>query len=156
MRLKAARPVLIQLCLVSSAMVGCHGRTVEEADHHTPEHMPVDFPAAVERILELHVEITEGRFRSQQGLDAFAEAYDIARWLPDLAADSDLEEAAWNRVHSTANQLEVILADALAQNENQRRARYLQYQSELERHQRQLVEIKQDLPTSESSLAADH
>jgi hypothetical protein len=80
---------------------------------------------------------------------------DLVRWLPALAADSDLEERPWNQVHTVANQLEVILTDASSKNGDERRATYLQYETAIERHLRQLLEIKREFPTAASSLPAD-
>jgi hypothetical protein len=148
------RPALT-LCLLLSSIVGCHGATFEEAEHHTIAHKPANFPAAVDRLLALHVEISNNGPRAAKQLDVFSEAFDIARWLPELAADSDLEEGPWNRVQDVAGQLEAILIDVLSRNDGERRETYLQYETELDRHQRQLVEIKQQFPTAASSLVAD-
>lgn len=137
------RRLLAGLLVVTA---GCHGVHTEEAEHHTPEHMPADYPAAVERLLALHNEIANGGSRAVDAIDVFAETYDIVRWLPMLAADSDLEEAAWNRVEGAARRLEEILTHVLSRGDDARKQAYFQYEKELEQHQGVLVEIKQQFP----------
>jgi len=148
------QPVL-QTCLLMVLLAGCQGVETEEAEHHTPAHMPSDYPAAVDRLLALHVEIANGGSREAHEIDVFAETYDIVRWLPMLAADSDLEEEPWNRVNTASGRLDEILTEVLARNGDDRRDTYLHYETELDEHQRELVEIKQLFPTSADTLAAD-
>ncbi|MFM8252444.1 MAG: hypothetical protein ACKOBW_12675 [Planctomycetota bacterium] len=155
--LKAAtgrRPVL-GLCLLLLSLVGCHGKRVAEAEHHTPEHMPADYPAAVDRLLAVHAEIANGGARAAEQIDVFAETYDIVRWLPMLAADSDLAEELWNQVHAASQRLEVILTAVLARHGNDRRGTYLQSETELTQLQRELVEVQRRFPTAPHALTAD-
>jgi hypothetical protein len=86
--------------------------------------------------------------------DAVSEAYDIVRWLPDIAADSDLAVEPWNRVHATANRLEVIINDAVSQNGEDRRETYLKYGAEITELQEHLLEVCQHFKSAEDSLAA--
>jgi len=145
-------PAYLQLLLIA-LLTGCHGVETEEAEHHTPTHMPADYRGGVDRLLALHLEIANGGSRAVDQLDAFTETYDIVRWLPMLAADSDLEEEPWNRVHATARQLEGILAKVVALNGDNRRQTYMQYESEFHQHQRALLEIKQKFPTANAAAA---
>jgi hypothetical protein len=133
---------------------GCHGSHGEEAEHHTPAHKPADFAAAVDRLLALHVEISNGRPRAPEQMDVFAEAHDIVRWLPELAADSDLSEAPWNNVYETARRLEAILIEVRSHHDDGRSQRYFTYETELDQHHRTLVEIKQQFPAA-SALVSD-
>jgi len=135
-------------CLLLLLLAGCHGVETGEAEHHTPKHMPTDYPAAVNRLLALHVEIANDRSRAAGEIDVFAETHDIVRWLPMLAADSDLKEEPWNRVHAASQRLEEILTDVLSRSGVDRRETYLDYETELDQNQRELVEIKQQFPTA--------
>lgn len=141
-------------CLLIVLLTGCHGVETEEAEHHAPAHMPADYPAAVDRLLALHSEIAKGSLRAADEIDVFAETHDIVRWLPMLAADSDLEEPPWNRVHAAARRLEKILTHVLSLGAEKRKETYFQYETELDQHQRTLVEIKQQFPAA-SALASD-
>ncbi|MBM4002059.1 MAG: hypothetical protein FJ295_02060 [Planctomycetes bacterium] len=143
-------PLLASLLLAA----GCHGTRVEESEHHTPAHKPADFPAAVDRLLALHVEILNGRPRANDSLDVFTEAHDVVRWLPELAADSDLGEEPWNIVYATAQRLEAILTEVRSPHVDDRSNAYLNYETELGQHQRALIEIKQKFPAA-SPLSSD-
>ena len=148
----ATRLLLTWLLMV---FAGCHDVQTEETEHHTPEHMPADYPAAVEQLLALHVEIANGGSRAGDAIDVFAETYDVVRWLPMLAADSDLDEEPWNRVDRASRRLEEILNEVLARNGSDRRETYLRYETELDQHQRVLVEIKQQFPAAASAMPAE-
>ena len=139
------------ICLSLFAFFGCRNDSVEEAEHHHPAHKPATFPSAVERLLALQVEIRQGTSRPTGQIDVFSEAYDIVRWLPDLAADSDLKEESWNRIDHVARQMEAMLADVLCQPEDSRRQAFLLYEPELDQNQRQLNEIKQAFPAAASA-----
>ena len=91
--------------LLAALAAGC-GRSSPHDDHlehHTPAHKPAEFSAAVREV--------QRRATALAGGDAAAnepdlhELLDILRWLPELAGDSDLPEADWNRVSETAGQL---------------------------------------------------
>jgi hypothetical protein len=122
---------------------GCQATHTEEAEHHTPEHKPRDFPAAVDRLLELRAEIVNKPVRPRGELDLFTEMYDVIRWLPDLAADSDLAEEPWNRVAAASRNLEDILLEMLAVPADDRVGAYSDRETEHDRWLRQLLEIKQ-------------
>lgn len=151
-RVKGA--AIFWFCALCSSFIGCQNGPITDPEHDTPAHKPQDFPAAVDRLIALHAEIDHGGSRPPGKIDVFTESYDVARWLPDLAADSDLEEQPWNQVHVTARQLEAILVSVLAQAEGMRRETYLKYEQQLTRHQRELVAVKQQYPTP-NDVAAD-
>jgi len=88
-------------------------------------------------------------------MDALQEMNELVRWLPGLAADSELEEAPWNRVNAAANALEIILTEASSGNGEARRVTYLRNEAEIERQLGQLVEIRQQFPSSLNSLAGE-
>jgi hypothetical protein len=161
---------------------GCRSHaTTGEPEHNFSAHMPADYPAAVERVQRVHREILTGALVAREvpatqvhhdhphdhehrhvhgqahphvHLDAVQKMGDLVRWLPILAADSDLEEEPWNRVYATANSLGVILTEASSRNGDERRETYLSYGIEVDRHLRQLIDIKRQFPRSKKSLAA--
>jgi hypothetical protein len=95
----------IAVFVTASWCIGCRGGGTDRAEHVTPAHKPLDYAAAVERLEDLRRAILAGQTRSPNELDWFVELQDVARWLPELAADSDLEEASWNRVDEVAQRL---------------------------------------------------
>jgi hypothetical protein len=126
------------------ALGGCHRGHVEEAEHHTPAHKPADVPAAVDRLLELHIEIVNEHLREPSELDAFTEAYDVARWLPELAADSDLPEGPWNKLDRAASDFVGILVALLRVEEDEaRRAAYHEQERMIEQVHRELIAIRE-------------
>ncbi|GIW98536.1 MAG: hypothetical protein KatS3mg111_1869 [Pirellulaceae bacterium] len=145
---------LLPLMVAVAAFAGCHGSRVEEAEHHAPAHKPADFPAAVDRLLTLHAEITNGDLRTNDPLDVFTETSDIVRWLPDLAADSDLGEEPWNSVYATSQRLETILNEVQSRRDADRYQEYQTYETEFDQLYNALLEIKQ-LFLAATELAAD-
>jgi hypothetical protein len=117
---RATSGVLAATLLVS--VIGCarHMEEESEVEHHTPAHKPASFPLGVVRLGDLHREILEssaGEARSTRGsseMNVFHELFDIAKWLPELAGDSDLREEPWDVVNATADQLQSLLRDVLA------------------------------------------
>lgn len=142
-RVRSLIVLIVPVLLAIGAASGCRPAAHEEAEHHAPEHMPANFPAAVERLQELHREIIDGERRVATQLDVYAEAYDIAGWLPVLAADSDLKEAPWNRVYQASQRMESILEEVRAAPASGRRASYSQRSAELDALSLELSEIKQ-------------
>ncbi|OYW17308.1 MAG: hypothetical protein B7Z55_12775 [Planctomycetales bacterium 12-60-4] len=75
-----------------------------EHEHGIPDHKPRTFTRAV----------AELSTRLQHIEQAAAEASvpqlrDIVDWLPELAADTDLNEADWNMVQQTSHELDAIV-----------------------------------------------
>jgi hypothetical protein len=140
------------LFLALTSFIGCLKSHDEEPEHHAPAHMPTDYPAAVDRLLSLHAEIMGIERRPAGTMDVFTEARDVARWLPMLAADSDLAEGPWNRVREASLRLEAIVDQAARQPSDRRRDTYLQHKSELDQLQRVLVAVRRQFPTETSSM----
>jgi len=99
-----SRVALLTVCLLCAAS-GCgEGRSQGDDDDHAghviPAHKPRMFPEAVRRLRELNDKIGRGTADAK----TLNVALDIANWLPEIAADSDMPEAPWNQVnaHSTA------------------------------------------------------
>lgn len=98
------------LGLVFGSATGCLSSPVEEVEHHAPAHRPATFVEAVARLPQLHDELVAESQRAPDTLSALDELRDIVRWLPELAADSDLKEAAWNQVRRHSRELATRLA----------------------------------------------
>lgn len=74
--------------------------------HHDPEHKPKSFPEAVERLKGLRPDLAA---RALPGSEEWEIAVDIVDWLPELAAESELNEREWNRVDGNASELRLVL-----------------------------------------------
>jgi hypothetical protein len=106
---QSALAVIVSL-LALGGCVNDHS-SPEESDHHEehaghviPAHKPKTFPDAVRRLRVLNdsigVMVAEGRARSLVEDKTLAVALDIATWLPEIAADSDMPESPWNEVNA--------------------------------------------------------
>lgn len=85
-----------------------HGR-----DHETAAYRPKDFAEAVESISRFNREIADALSNGKPQLadEAVDQLLDIARWLPEIAADSDMLEDQWNEVDAGAAELTDLLED---------------------------------------------
>lgn len=74
-------------------------QTSEEA-HHIPAHLPGDFEQALSRLELLIRHLHDGAPLEKMPTEVTVaqELRDIVRWLPELAAESDLSESDWNIV----------------------------------------------------------
>lgn len=129
-------PPVVLLTLLAlaglAALSGClrgHGSGAgthdEEAEHHVPAHRPADLSAAVQRLRELHRELETGDpVRPAAELDAGAEYRDIVVWLPELAADSDLPRAPWERIQQFSRDLVQLLEPVWRAESTTRQAAY--------------------------------
>ena len=121
---------------------GCHrAAPAGLAEHHTPAHKPADYSAAVAQLGKLHEEIVGGRARPADELDVFTELGDVVRWLPELAADSDLPEEPWNRIARTSDELLVLVAQIQAAPADRRQAAYGGHSARWERLLGELTSI---------------
>jgi hypothetical protein len=102
--------IALATCLLP-LIAGCgSGGAHPESEHHVPAHKPADFPAAVRRLQELHAEILAGaRHRAADEINAYDEMADIVKWLPELAADSDVPKEPWDQICSLAARLQSSL-----------------------------------------------
>jgi hypothetical protein len=103
------RAIVAAVCLL--AWAGCRpspspGNRDDQEDHagHAiPAHKPKNFPNAVHRLRELNrtieANLAAGKTGSQIDERTVPIALDIANWLPEIAADSDMPEKAWNEVN---------------------------------------------------------
>lgn len=95
--------VLAGLWLLASCatQVGCQESPVEKEEaHHIPAHLPADFDQALTRVEQLVAHLKDGVSLEKMPTEVNVETElrDVVRWLPELAAQSDLKEADWNIV----------------------------------------------------------
>lgn len=89
--------------------------TATDADHHlehfVPDHKPANYAEAVEQIAERSQHLSEhaGHGHGDEN-EQFQELVEIVDWIPELAADSDLDEAEWEKASRSANQMAALLA----------------------------------------------
>src|SRR3954468_1840621 len=100
----------IAACLLASA--GCRqGRSPgdspandhdeEHVGHVIPAHKPKSFPDAVRALRELNDRIGRGAVDAK----TLSVALDVANWLPEIAADSDMPEGPWDEVDACSKVL---------------------------------------------------
>lgn len=135
---------VLAVLALSTVLNGCLAAPAEEAEHHVPAHRPIDFPAAVARLEALHAELLDGKSdRPVDSLDALTELSDVVRWLPELAADSDLDRKSWDRVAATTRLFEEDLSSVRAATGPQRSAEYANRATLLEKHLRALRDLSE-------------
>ena len=81
---------------------------------------------------------------------------DIVGWLPNLAADSELKEDAWNRVDKTSQELTAILATFTDPDAKKRQGAYRKQASAIESHLAVFGETVKPLHTHSHDEEADH
>jgi hypothetical protein len=102
---------LLAIVVVLLFQAGCGGsQRWDEVDvaqpqapvgHVIPAHKPKNFPDAVRRLRALDEEIG----RAPADAKSLAMATDIAGWLPEIAAESDMPEAPWREVDQLSSTL---------------------------------------------------
>ena len=98
--------------LLLLAVAGCRGEHApgqdgghdeDHAGHVIPAHKPKSFPDAVRRLRELNDQIAwvaaRGGTAAAPGDGTLNIALDIANWLPEIAAESDIPEKPWDEVN---------------------------------------------------------
>jgi len=98
------------LCLLGS-LSGCvRSEADADDDHHlehfVPHHKPANFADAVEDIEHRaeHLSDHAGHGHDDEAHE-FQELLDVVNWIPELAADSDLNEADWNTANAAASSI---------------------------------------------------
>jgi hypothetical protein len=95
------------LILAASMAGGCAGPAGdhEEDAHALPEHHPRTFRRAVVDIGHRGGVLTSGMLERPQWELQRRQLLDIVRWLPELAADTELGRRDWERVNDAARDL---------------------------------------------------
>lgn len=85
-------------------------------EHFVPHHKPANFAESVEDIEHRseHLTAHAGHGHDDEA-EEFQELLDIVDWIPELAADSDLNEAAWQQAVDAGQQLSHQLATRTSQ-----------------------------------------
>lgn len=111
--------VLLALTLFAGCsphVVGVNGEEDgHEAEHFVPLHFPQNAVAAIERLQALlSPDAAKATKRPPAGSDVTPrrETYDLARWLPELAAQTELDEPTWNQVRDASRTLEAAADQA--------------------------------------------
>jgi hypothetical protein len=112
----AHRAAVTSACLI--VIAGSHGakspgdaheHEEKHAGHVIPAHKPRTFPDAVRRLRELNDQFLGDGVGGKSGSPAeptnLEIALDIANWLPEIAADSDMPETPWNEVNARSARL---------------------------------------------------
>jgi hypothetical protein len=97
------------------AVAGCRGEHSSDDDQHDhaghviPAHKPKTFPDAVRRLRELNDQLVRsgvpGEATAAPADKTLDIALDIANWLPEIAAESDMPEAPWDEVNARSEAL---------------------------------------------------
>lgn len=88
--------------------LGC-SKTAEE-EHHghvIPEHKPLSYRDAISQLDARWAKLQSGEATPEEK----QELTDIVRWLPEIAADSDLRRQQWEIVNVSARQLDQLLLE---------------------------------------------
>jgi hypothetical protein len=123
-RLRASACFVIAITAVFGASGCTHGDSrptsrnggaesaVQEDDHHQPSHKPRDFRGALAALHERCTKLLKSPVpKSVEAQKEFDETRDIVGWLPELAADSDLSRAEWDRVNEHSKKLSQSLEE---------------------------------------------
>lgn len=110
------RAILLLLCFVS----GCYSRPSTETnvpiqvdgaeaehdhDHdHEHEHFPTHWPGDIFHASERLDGLLRGKLPGKEGLSALQEMADLLKWLPVLAADSDLSREDFYRIDAWSSE----------------------------------------------------
>jgi hypothetical protein len=98
---RACRLVVLLMCL-PVLLSGCES-DVPEAAHEIPAHKPAGFVEGVDALEQRAVSAAEWTDQQRQ------EFQEIVDWLPELAAQTDLVKAEWDRVQAETIRLQEIL-----------------------------------------------
>jgi hypothetical protein len=102
---------LLPLICGLSLFMGCSAEEHEDhLEHHTPDHKPADYSDAVAETQRRSMELRSmGSLNSAERTTKVNELFDIIRWLPELAGESDMREEPWNQVNAISQSLAAAL-----------------------------------------------
>ena len=96
--------------------------------------MPTDLPKAVVRLTALHESLTTSdKVEDSSKQSSYEEFTSIAKLLPRLAADSDIDESQWNKIDAVSKELVDHLQDALEKSHDQQVQSYRDHKSEIKK-----------------------
>jgi DNA uptake protein ComE-like DNA-binding protein len=103
------------LFLIAVALTGCQGESHEslhEADHFTPLHWPADLADAVQKIDDRLSQLQKAgaeQAASEQAKLTQKELVDIVGWMPEVSADSFIDESQWIPINEASLELSSLL-----------------------------------------------
>ncbi len=100
--------LLAGFALLTVANLGCvEGRSSNhELDHQVPPHWPQSLSDAADKI---EARLATMRSSGQGTTAARSELLEIVDWLPEVAADSALDESSWNEIYTACTRLKTLL-----------------------------------------------
>ncbi len=110
--LLARRALVVGMALFLFVTPGCKNDDQESPEvhgHDIPEHKPQDFPEAIANLRELFLDLQDALSNGEHQRtrnELLPIIQDVAHWIPELAAESDMPEKTWNYVFSVSKQLE--------------------------------------------------
>jgi hypothetical protein len=106
---------LIAMCC--GLLPGCRESKHEDSSHvheeHFPAHWPVTIFVAADRLQALHADPKSGV--SSASVSAEKQWVDLFRWLPELAADSDLTKSDFDRIDAISLKYAILFEKMLEQ-----------------------------------------
>ena len=106
---------LMSCFLMGCFLIGCQTEqrdSLHEMDHFVPAHWPSDLSDAVSKIDERLAKLTSDDANPSNDAEtatARKELFDIVGWMPEIAADTYLEEAEWIPVYEASLELSKTL-----------------------------------------------
>lgn len=94
-------------CALLISLIGCllgcgqSKESLHEMDHVTPAHWPNTLEDAAAKIRE-RLAATQSIDKPNDNNVAFEELSDLIGWVPEIAADTDLQEAEWNKLYEAS------------------------------------------------------
>jgi hypothetical protein len=118
MKLKVVASLLIALSLV--ATLPCCNRAPSistEDEHEEHEHFPMHWPGSIFAAMDRLDLLMSGQATpvGDGSISLEQELLDLIRWLPELIADSDLDEATFNNVDTWTSELVPLMEKELQQ-----------------------------------------
>jgi len=98
--------IMLSLCLMLSS---CQTYAeAEHLEHVTPEHKPASYTDAIIQIRQRFREVLDGKLEGSLRSQRLSELGDILRWLPEIAAESDLKKSQWEQVEQISRRLTAL------------------------------------------------
>ncbi|MCA9074722.1 MAG: hypothetical protein KDA93_06800 [Planctomycetaceae bacterium] len=100
--------VLLSICCFCCASCSTEDQSEDQhLEHVVPAHKPATFEEAVTQLRERRDQV-QLKATSDRDPQELAELGDIIRWLPDIAADSELLRPDWEQVQRHSIRLEEL------------------------------------------------
>lgn len=103
---------IIFMIWVPTVLMGCAGDedSTGHVHHEFPQHRPGNLQEAVASVAHRSHDLAH--HGGQRNTREFSEFVDVIRWIPEMAADSDLKQAQWETARQAAERIEnLVLAD---------------------------------------------